>query len=44
MMRLGYFAMPLHPPGSDPAQTMDEMIFAIFQRRIPASHRRQPCQ
>jgi alkanesulfonate monooxygenase SsuD/methylene tetrahydromethanopterin reductase-like flavin-dependent oxidoreductase (luciferase family) len=23
-MRLGYFAMPLHPPGSDPAQTMDE--------------------
>ena len=20
-MRLGYFAMPLHPPGSDPAQT-----------------------
>ena len=23
-MRLGYFAMPLHPPGSDPAQTMDD--------------------
>jgi alkanesulfonate monooxygenase SsuD/methylene tetrahydromethanopterin reductase-like flavin-dependent oxidoreductase (luciferase family) len=23
-MRLGYFAMPLHPPGSDPAATMDE--------------------
>jgi len=23
-MRLGYFAMPLHPPGADPAQTMDE--------------------
>ena len=23
-MHLGYFAMPLHPPGSDPAQTMDE--------------------
>src|SRR2546426_8567929 len=24
MMRLGYFAMPLHPPGADPAQTMEE--------------------
>ncbi|HEY7363049.1 MAG TPA: LLM class flavin-dependent oxidoreductase [Methylomirabilota bacterium] len=23
-MRLGYFAMPLHPPGADPAQTMEE--------------------
>ena len=23
-MRLGYFAMPLHPPGSNPADTMDE--------------------
>jgi alkanesulfonate monooxygenase SsuD/methylene tetrahydromethanopterin reductase-like flavin-dependent oxidoreductase (luciferase family) len=23
-MRLGYFAMPLHPPGADPADTMDE--------------------
>ncbi|HSE93495.1 MAG TPA: LLM class flavin-dependent oxidoreductase [Methylomirabilota bacterium] len=23
-MRLGYFAMPLHPPGSDPAQTMGD--------------------
>ncbi len=23
-MRLGYFAMPLHPPGADPARTMDE--------------------
>src|SRR2546426_9446292 len=23
-MRLGYFAMPLHPPGADPAETMDE--------------------
>ena len=23
-MRLGYFAMPLHPPGADPAKTMDE--------------------
>jgi alkanesulfonate monooxygenase SsuD/methylene tetrahydromethanopterin reductase-like flavin-dependent oxidoreductase (luciferase family) len=23
-MRVGYFAMPLHPPGADPAQTMDE--------------------
>src|SRR3989442_12745607 len=23
-MRLGYFAMPLHPPGADPARTMDD--------------------
>jgi alkanesulfonate monooxygenase SsuD/methylene tetrahydromethanopterin reductase-like flavin-dependent oxidoreductase (luciferase family) len=23
-MRLGYFAMPLHPPGADPAQTMED--------------------
>jgi alkanesulfonate monooxygenase SsuD/methylene tetrahydromethanopterin reductase-like flavin-dependent oxidoreductase (luciferase family) len=23
-MRVGYFAMPLHPPGADPAQTMDD--------------------
>jgi alkanesulfonate monooxygenase SsuD/methylene tetrahydromethanopterin reductase-like flavin-dependent oxidoreductase (luciferase family) len=23
-MRSGYFAMPLHPPGADPAQTMEE--------------------
>jgi alkanesulfonate monooxygenase SsuD/methylene tetrahydromethanopterin reductase-like flavin-dependent oxidoreductase (luciferase family) len=23
-MRLGYFAMPLHPPGADPAQTFDD--------------------
>jgi alkanesulfonate monooxygenase SsuD/methylene tetrahydromethanopterin reductase-like flavin-dependent oxidoreductase (luciferase family) len=23
-MRVGYFAMPLHPPGADPARTMDE--------------------
>jgi len=23
-MRLGYFAMPLHPPGADPAQTLDD--------------------
>src|SRR5215475_2899665 len=23
-MRVGYFAMPLHPPGADPAQTMEE--------------------
>jgi alkanesulfonate monooxygenase SsuD/methylene tetrahydromethanopterin reductase-like flavin-dependent oxidoreductase (luciferase family) len=23
-MKVGYFAMPLHPPGSDPAQTMDD--------------------
>jgi alkanesulfonate monooxygenase SsuD/methylene tetrahydromethanopterin reductase-like flavin-dependent oxidoreductase (luciferase family) len=23
-MRLGYFAMPLHPPGANPADTMDE--------------------
>jgi len=21
-MRLGYFTMPLHPPGSDPARTL----------------------
>src|SRR6059036_3852111 len=24
MMRVGYFAMPLHPPGSDPGQTMED--------------------
>ncbi|HXG15953.1 MAG TPA: LLM class flavin-dependent oxidoreductase [Calidithermus sp.] len=23
-MRLGYFAMPLHPPGADPARTLEE--------------------
>jgi hypothetical protein len=23
-MRCGYFAMPLHPPGADPAQTMED--------------------
>src|SRR5216117_2678809 len=23
-MRCGYFAMPLHPPGADPARTMEE--------------------
>jgi alkanesulfonate monooxygenase SsuD/methylene tetrahydromethanopterin reductase-like flavin-dependent oxidoreductase (luciferase family) len=23
-MRLGYFAMPLHPPGADPARTLDD--------------------
>ena len=23
-MRVGYFAMPLHPPGSDPGQTMED--------------------
>ena len=23
-MRLGYFAMPLHPPGADIAQTLDD--------------------
>jgi alkanesulfonate monooxygenase SsuD/methylene tetrahydromethanopterin reductase-like flavin-dependent oxidoreductase (luciferase family) len=23
-MRVGYFTMPLHPPGSDPARTMDD--------------------
>src|SRR5256886_4205308 len=23
-MRAGYFAMPLHPPGADPARTMEE--------------------
>ena len=33
-MRAGYFAMPLHPPGSDPAQTMDEDLeqLAILDR------------
>src|SRR5947209_6297831 len=24
LMRCGYFAMPLHPPGADPARTMEE--------------------
>jgi alkanesulfonate monooxygenase SsuD/methylene tetrahydromethanopterin reductase-like flavin-dependent oxidoreductase (luciferase family) len=28
-MRLGYFAMPLHPPGADPAQTMDDDLEQI---------------
>jgi alkanesulfonate monooxygenase SsuD/methylene tetrahydromethanopterin reductase-like flavin-dependent oxidoreductase (luciferase family) len=28
-MRLGYFAMPLHPPGSDPAQTMDDDLVQL---------------
>ena len=33
-MRLGYFAMPLHPPGSDPAQTMDDDLaqLAVLDR------------
>jgi alkanesulfonate monooxygenase SsuD/methylene tetrahydromethanopterin reductase-like flavin-dependent oxidoreductase (luciferase family) len=33
-MRGGYFAMPLHPPGSDPAQTMDEDLeqLAVLDR------------
>jgi len=30
-MHLGYFAMPLHPPGSDPARTMaqdlEQLVF-----------------
>src|SRR5262249_20101360 len=34
IMHLGYFAMPLHPPGADPAQTMDEDLeqLAILDR------------
>ena len=28
-MRLGYFAMPLHPPGSDPAKTMDDDLLQL---------------
>ena len=28
-MRLGYFAMPLHPPGADPARTMEEDLEQI---------------
>jgi alkanesulfonate monooxygenase SsuD/methylene tetrahydromethanopterin reductase-like flavin-dependent oxidoreductase (luciferase family) len=28
-MRLGYFTMPLHPPGSDPAQTMADDLEQI---------------
>src|SRR2546428_12111513 len=28
-MRLGYFAMPLHPPGSDPARTMDDDLVQL---------------
>jgi alkanesulfonate monooxygenase SsuD/methylene tetrahydromethanopterin reductase-like flavin-dependent oxidoreductase (luciferase family) len=33
-MRLGYFMMPLHPPGSDPAQTMDDDLeqLAVLDR------------
>jgi alkanesulfonate monooxygenase SsuD/methylene tetrahydromethanopterin reductase-like flavin-dependent oxidoreductase (luciferase family) len=30
-MRLGYFTMPLHPPGSDPGQTMaDDLAQLVF--------------
>ena len=28
-MRVGYFAMPLHPPGSDPAKTMDDDLLQL---------------
>src|SRR5919201_3174324 len=28
-MRLGYFAMPLHPPGADPARTMDDDVVQL---------------
>ncbi len=28
-MRLGYFAMPLHPPGSHPARTMEQDLEQI---------------
>src|SRR6266849_7574140 len=28
-MRLGYFAMPLHPPGADPAGTMDDDLVQL---------------
>src|SRR2546428_7607168 len=28
-MRLGYFAMPLHPPGADPARTMDDDLVQL---------------
>jgi alkanesulfonate monooxygenase SsuD/methylene tetrahydromethanopterin reductase-like flavin-dependent oxidoreductase (luciferase family) len=33
-MRVGYFAMPLHPPGADPAQTMEEDLeqLAVLDR------------
>lgn len=33
-MKLGYFAMPLHPPGADPAQTMDDDLeqLAVLDR------------
>src|SRR5256884_8555498 len=28
-MRLGYFAMPLHPPGADPARTLDDDLVQL---------------
>jgi len=28
-MRPGYFAMPLHPPGADPARTMDDDLVQL---------------
>jgi alkanesulfonate monooxygenase SsuD/methylene tetrahydromethanopterin reductase-like flavin-dependent oxidoreductase (luciferase family) len=28
-MRVGYFAMPLHPPGADPARTMDDDLVQL---------------
>ena len=28
-MRVGYFAMPLHPPGADPAKTMDDDLVQL---------------
>jgi len=30
-MRLGYFAMPLHPPGANPADTMDDDLAQLVQ-------------
>ena len=28
-MRVGYFTMPLHPPGADPGRTMAQLGFGI---------------
>ena len=33
-MRLGYFAMPLHPPGADPAQTMDDDLATLSKDEL----------
>lgn len=34
-MRVGYFTMPLHPPGSDPARTMeDDLQQLVFLERL----------